>query len=58
MGCLGFMNEPQGSFFFSALHCRGIRDDIEEEDEQVSELSIVFNSVHCCSKTFSAMSFV
>lgn len=52
------MNEPQGSFFFSALHCRGIRDDIEEEDEQVSELSIVFNSVHCCSKTFSAMSFV
>uniref|UniRef100_A0A8C8DJ97 ATP-dependent RNA helicase DDX42 n=1 Tax=Oryzias sinensis TaxID=183150 RepID=A0A8C8DJ97_9TELE len=24
-------------FFFSAFHCRGIRDDIEEEDEQVSD---------------------
>lgn len=26
-----------GKFFFSTCHFRGIRDDIEEEDEQVSE---------------------
>lgn len=33
-------------FFFSACHFRGIRDDIEEEDEQVSELSKVFYLLH------------
>ena len=35
-----------GKFFFSASHFRGIRDDIEEEDEQVSEPSKVFNPLH------------
>lgn len=30
-------------FFFSACHFRGIRDDIEEEDEQVSEPSKVLH---------------
>lgn len=43
VGCVGCMNELQGSFFFSAFYFRGIRDDIEEEDEQVSEPSTVFH---------------
>ncbi|CAH2302873.1 ATP-dependent RNA helicase DDX42 [Pelobates cultripes] len=30
----GFPNCVQGSFFFSSFSCRGIRDDIEEEDDQ------------------------
>lgn len=50
MGCLWCTNEPQGSFFFSACHFRGIRDDIEEEDEQVSEPSKVFNPLLCWSE--------
>lgn len=40
------MNKLQGSFFFSACHYRGIRDDIEEEDEQVSEPSKAFHQTH------------
>lgn len=44
MGCgLPWVYEQvAGKFFFSACHFRGIRDDIEEEDEQVSEPSKVF----------------
>lgn len=34
--------QAAGKFFFSAFHCRGIRDDIEEEDEQVSDAINVF----------------
>lgn len=33
-------------FFFSACHFRGIRDDIEEEDEQVSEPYKIFHPLH------------
>lgn len=42
MGCgLCWVYErAAGKFFFSAFYFRGIRDDIEEEDEQVSELPL------------------
>lgn len=33
-----------GKFFFSAFYFRGIRDDIEEEDEQVSEPPPLFSA--------------
>lgn len=48
MGCgLSLVYErAAGKFFFSAFHFRGIRDDIEEEDEQVSETSKVLNPLH------------
>lgn len=44
MGCgLSMVYERAAGkfFFFSTFHFRGIRDDIEEEDEQVSEPSKV-----------------
>lgn len=47
MGCglLLVYERVAGKFFFSPLvFFRGIRDDIEEEDEQVSEPSKVFKS--------------
>lgn len=46
MGCgLCWVYErAAGKFFFSAFYFRGIRDDIEEEDEQVSELPPLFSA--------------
>lgn len=33
-----------GKFFFSACFSRGIRDDIEEEDDQVSSYAVFLSS--------------
>lgn len=38
------MEHLQGSFFFSACFSRGIRDDIEEEDDQVSSYAVFLSS--------------
>ncbi len=34
---MGDLSESQGSFFSPLVSSRGIRDDIEEEDDQVSD---------------------
>lgn len=47
------MNKLQGSFFFSAFLFRGIRDDIEEEDEQVSEPCTVHSFILSLDREFS-----
>ena len=41
-----WVSEQVAGMFFSACLSRGIRDDIEEEDEQVSEPSKVLNATH------------
>lgn len=43
---LGVWTSRREVFFFSACHFRGIRDDIEEEDEQVSEPYKIFHPLH------------
>ena len=52
--------QAAGKFFFSASLFRGIRDDIEEEDEQVSENYCTVNSLillpHRRSPSFSGIS--
>lgn len=47
---LGVWTSRREVFFFSACHFRGIRDDIEEEDEQVSEPFKILNPLHRWSK--------
>lgn len=42
-GIMGEQTRRREVFFFSACFYRGIRDDIEEEDEQVSDPSNVPN---------------